>query len=196
MTPSDPPSASGAPPQRVPPEAPPLVVRAVADAASWEAARAIRERVFVREQACPPEEEWDAHDWPTDRGASCRHLLGVAGEQPVAACRWRPVEMGPLADATGGAPEARTSEAGTPAAAPQPWAKLERFAVLPEARGHGYGRAMVEAAMADARARGHRRLVLSAQEHLQAFYGAWGFRPVGGTFWEAGIPHVKMTLEG
>ena len=153
--------------------APPLAVRAVKDAAGWEAARAIREWVFVEEQACPPEEEWDAHDWPADRGRSCRHLVGVVGEQPVAVCRWRPVE-----------------------AAGETWAKLERFAVLPEARGRGYGRAMVEAALADARAAGHRRFVLSAQEHLQAFYGAWGFRASGGVFWEAGIPHVKMTLEG
>ena len=93
--------------------------------------------------------------------------------KPVAVCRWRPVEIG--GDA---------------------WAKLERFAVLPEARGRGLGRAMVEASMANARARGFDRLVLYAQEHLQTFYAAWGFEASGGVFWEAGIPHVKMTLEG
>lgn len=152
----------------------PLHVREVTDDEAWAAALAIRQRVFVEEQACPPEEEWDAHDWPQDRGASCRHLLGEADGRAVAVARWRPV----------------SAESG------EAWAKLERFAVLPEARGNGYGRAMVEAAMASARAAGYTRLVLSAQEHLQAFYGAWGFEPRGERFWEAGIPHVKMTLEG
>lgn len=152
---------------------PPLAILPVTDAALWEAARALRHRVFVEEQACPPEEEWDAYDWPTDQGRTCRHLLGFEGERPAAVCRWRPVE-----------------------AAGETWAKLERFAVAPEARGHGYGRAMVEAAMEDARREGHTRFMLYAQDHLRGFYGTWGFQASGDVFWDVGIPHVKMTLEG
>ncbi|MEM1054804.1 MAG: GNAT family N-acetyltransferase [Bacteroidota bacterium] len=150
-----------------------LRVHEVADGAAWEAVRTIRQRVFVDEQGCPPEEEWDAHDWPEDQGRTCCHLLGEEDGRPVAASRWRPVR----------------SASGTE------WAKLERFAVLPEARGHGHGRAMVEATMASARATGHDRLMLSAQTYLEDFYAGWGFRPRGEVFWEAGIPHVKMTLE-
>ncbi len=149
----------------------PLHILPVTDAGTWEAARALRQRVFVVEQACPPEEEWDAHDWPHD--PACRHLLGLEGEQPVAVCRWRPVR-----------------------ASGETWAKLERFAVAPEARGRGYGRAMVSAALGDARARTHTRFMLYAQDHLRPFYREWGFRASGDVFMDVGIPHVKMTLEG
>src|SRR5690606_30914294 len=104
----------------------------------WRLAEAIRQRVFVEEQACPPAEEWDEHD------AGARHLLawirekgvGVGGlglgaespEEAVGTARWRVV-----GDAT---------------------AKLERFAVVPGARGFGVGAALVEATLADARAQG------------------------------------------
>ena len=149
-----------------------LHIMPVADAEAWEAVRAIRQRVFVDEQACPPEEEWDAHDWPEDHGRTCRHLLALADRRPVGTARWRAVSWNG-----------------------KEWAKLERFAVLPHARGLGYGRALVQAAMADARAAGHARLMLSAQDHLRSFYAAWGFQPRGEVFMEAGIPHVKMTLD-
>ena len=135
----------------------------------WEAARAIRQRVFVEEQACPPEEEWDAWDAPAARGATCHHLLGTEDGEPVAVARWRPVEF-----------------EGAPAA------KLERFAVLPEARGRGLGRAMIEAAIREAEAAGFSTLVLHAQAHLEGLYASFGFERVGGVFDEAGIPHVKM----
>lgn len=150
-----------------------LTVRAAETDADWDAVRALRQRVFVEEQACPPEEEWDAHDWPEGRGGPCRHLLGMASGETLGVCRWRPVEIGG-----------------------QPWAKLERFAVAPEARGRGYGRALVDAALADARAHGHSRFILYAQDHLRDFYRSWGFSASGDVFWDVGIPHVKMTLEG
>ena len=137
--------------------------------ADWQAARRIRQRVFVEEQACPPEEEWDGWDAPEARGRTCHHLLGVEDGVPVAVARWRPVQLG----------EERA-------------AKLERFAVLPEARGRGLGRAIVEATIREAEAAGFSTLVLHAQAHLEAFYAAHGFERVGGGFEEAGIPHVRM----
>ena len=150
-----------------------LQIVPVQDDETWDAVRAIRQRVFVEEQACPPEDEWDAYDWPENRGRTCRHLLAVVDRQPVGTARWREVWAGG-----------------------ERWAKLERFAVVPEARGLGYGRQLVEAAMADARAAGHSRLMLSAQTYLREFYARWGFQAHGEVFQEAGIPHVKMTLEG
>jgi predicted GNAT family N-acyltransferase len=138
-------------------------IKPVENEADWAAARAIRQRVFVEEQACPPEEEWDEHD------ATARHLLGLVGEAPAACSRWRVV------DYAGG-----------------PVAKLERFAVLPEFRGAGHGRQMVEAAMADAQRAGHERFAMHAQAHLERFYASLGFRTEGEGFMEAGIPHVKM----
>jgi predicted GNAT family N-acyltransferase len=156
----------------------PLRVRPVETEADWTEARRIRTRVFVEEQACPPEEEWDAYDLdgydfdaPVESGLPGRHLLGEAGGAVVAVSRWRPVRLD-----------------GAPAA------KLERFAVLPEARGHGYGRAMIALTLADARASGFARFVLHAQAHLEPLYASFGFRRVGEPFEEAGIAHVKMVL--
>lgn len=149
-----------------------LDVREARSDADWQAVRAIREAVFVHEQACPPDEEWDAHDAPGVRGAAVHHLLGVVGGAPAACARWRVVRLD-----------------GHDAV------KLERFAVLQPFRGRGAGREIVAAALADARAAGHTRFVLNAQSHLDRFYAGFGFAPVGGLFWEAGIEHVKMTLE-
>ena len=132
----------------------------------WAGVRALRQVVFVEEQACPPEEEWDAHDAPERRGRETHHLLARMDGQPVGCARWRPV--GPHT------------------------AKLERFAVAPAHRGTGLGRALVARAVADATAAGHRHLVLHAQVHLESFYASFGFQSVGSRFWEAGIEHVKM----
>lgn len=151
--------------------APPLRVRPVETEADWAEARRVRTRVFIEEQACPPEEEWDEHDAPEARGVTVHHLLGEAGGAVVAVSRWRPVLY-----------------EGASAA------KLERFAVLPEARGRGYGRAMIALTLTEARAAGFARFVLHAQAHLEPLYASFGFRPVGGPFEEAGIPHVKMVL--
>lgn len=130
----------------------------------WQAARHIRRRVFIEEQGCPPAEEFDAYD------AESRHLVGYAGTHAVAVARWRAVRL----------------EDGTPAA------KLERFAVLPAHRRHGYGRALVRRALAEAQQAGLAAQVLHAQAHLEDFYAAFGFVRRGGRFTEAGIPHVKM----
>lgn len=135
----------------------------------WSAVQAVREAVFVHEQACPPEDEWDAHDAPEARGQTVHHLLGTVAGETAACARWRPV-----ADDV---------------------AKLERFAVLVPFRGGGRGRALVEAALAHARGAGHRRFTLNAQSHLTDFYASFGFESVGEPFQEAGIEHVKMTLE-
>ena len=146
-----------------------MEIRRVESEADWQHARRIRQRVFVEEQACPPEEEWDAHDTPEARGRTCHHLLGFEDGAPVAVARWRPVDYDG-----------------------ESFAKLERFAVLPEARGRGLGRQMVAAAIADARAAGHHAFVLHAQAHLEALYASFGFHSVGERFDEAGIPHVRM----
>ena len=148
---------------------PPLSYQRVETEADWQTAKHIRQRVFVEEQACPPEEEWDAHDEPAARGVTCHHLLGLVQGEPVAVARWRPVTL--------------NGEA---------FAKLERFAVLPAHRGRGLGRALVSATLDDASAAGFTAFVLHAQAHLEGLYASFGFRTVGEEFEEAGIPHVKM----
>ena len=140
-----------------------MTIRPLADETDWTAAQAIRTRVFIEEQACPPEEEWDGFD------AVSRHVLGLVEGVPVATARWRTVPHdGRLV------------------------AKLERFAVLPEQRGRGLGRALVGAVIADAERAGFDVQVIHAQAHLQAFYTSLGFRRTSDVFEEAGIPHVEM----
>lgn len=139
-------------------------VHAVRNGREWREVRAIRTRVFVEEQACPPELEWDEHE------TTSRHMVGYVDDEPVAAARWRSVWY-----------DGRSV------------AKLERFAVLPEYRGRGLGRSLVEQVMEDARLAGFDGYVLHAQKHLEQFYRSLGFETVGDEFEEAGIAHVKMT---
>jgi predicted GNAT family N-acyltransferase len=134
--------------------------------ADLECAQAIRRRVFVEEQNCPPEEEFDQYE------ASARHVLGLDRGRPVAAARWRVVERAGL-----------------------PWAKLERIAVLADLRGQGIGREMVAWIMEDARAAGQHRFIMHAQSHLVPFYAAFGFVAIDEPFFEAGIPHRRMIAE-
>lgn len=140
-----------------------LHVRPVSGEDEWDAARRIREKVFVEEQSCPAEEEWDAYD------ETSRHLLGWRGDDPVAVARWRVVPH-----------DERLV------------AKLERFAVLKHERGRGYGKKIVVAAIEDAEAAGFSEQYIHAQSHLQSFYEDLGFTCVGEAFVEAGIPHVAM----
>ncbi|MEM7479853.1 MAG: GNAT family N-acetyltransferase [Acidobacteriota bacterium] len=142
-------------------------VREVRTPAELEEALEIRRQVFVIGQDCPPEEEFDEFE------ELARQFVARVQGQPAATARWRRVET-----ADGAA------------------AKLERFAVLKEFRGHGLGRRMVEHLIADARRLGHRRMVLHAQSHLAGLYGSYGFEPQGEEFEEAGIPHLKMVLAG
>ncbi|MFP5410846.1 MAG: GNAT family N-acetyltransferase [Gammaproteobacteria bacterium] len=67
-----------------------------------------------------------------------------------------------------------------------------RMAVLPGWRGRGVGRALLDAVTREARARGHRALLLSAQTHAAGFYARAGFATEGEVYEEAGIPHVAM----
>ncbi len=70
--------------------------------------------------------------------------------------------------------------------------RIGRVAVLAEWRRSGVGRALMEAAIAAAQARGMERLVLHAQVHSIPFYESLGFVAHGETFEEAGIPHRHM----
>lgn len=144
-----------------------MEVRAVRNGKEWREVKAIRTRVFIEEQACPPELEWDEHE------TTSRHMIGLVDGTPMATARWRTVWHGE-----------------------QLVAKLERFAVLPEYRGKGYGRTLVKEVVEDARLAGFDDCVLHAQQHLEPFYRSFGFETVGDPFEEAAIPHIKMAKIG
>jgi predicted GNAT family N-acyltransferase len=131
----------------------------------WAAARTIRTRVFIDEQDCPPDEEWDGHD------STSRHVVGRVDGTAVATARWRTVTHGE--DIV---------------------AKLERFAVLSDHRGQGYGSELVAYVVDDARQAGFDTFLVHAQAHLEDWYAEHGFASTGRTFEEVGIPHVEMVL--
>ena len=74
-------------------------------------------------------------------------------------------------------------------------AKIERVAVLADARGHAVGAALVSAAVDRLRKRGFREAKLHAQTYALGFYGKLGFTAFGDVFDEDGIPHQAMRID-
>jgi ElaA protein len=73
---------------------------------------------------------------------------------------------------------------------------LGRVITAPEARGMGLGRAlMAEGVAGCARFWPGRAVRISAQAHLERFYGGFGFVRVGDDYLEDNIPHVEMLRE-
>ncbi|MVM30040.1 GNAT family N-acetyltransferase [Spirosoma sp. HMF4905] len=100
------------------------------------------------------------------------HFLAFAEGTPCGTARWR-----------------RTSNG----------VKLERFAVLPDYRGKGVGKALVKAVLDDVFSQQPEpieRIYLHAQVPAMPLYASFGFVPVGPMFEEAGIQHYKMVLPG
>lgn len=73
-------------------------------------------------------------------------------------------------------------------------AKIGRMAVIPDQRGRGIGRIVLEYLVSAARQSGAKLAYLHAQVPVEGFYLKSGFRSVGAVFEEAGIPHQKMEL--
>jgi predicted GNAT family N-acyltransferase len=69
---------------------------------------------------------------------------------------------------------------------------IGRMAILKEDRAAGLGGAILASLVEEARRRGMKEVVLSAQTHALGFYRKHGFREVGAIFEEAGIPHQEM----
>ena len=136
-----------------------------ADTERMAHARAIRIAVFVDEQGCPLEEEFDAHDLAAD--ADAVHALVRDAEGTL------------LATGRYYRTEPHTAQIG-------------RMAVLSAARGRGIGRMLLDALMHDARERGYTAAALNAQQHAIPFYEKAGFAAHGDPFDEIGIPHQPM----
>ncbi|KXF78922.1 hypothetical protein ATN84_03960 [Paramesorhizobium deserti] len=74
-------------------------------------------------------------------------------------------------------------------------AQIGRVIVAPSHRGRKVGEKIMHEAIAHCRAHfPDRDIALSAQSHLKAFYGAFGFAPVSEEYVEDGIPHIDMRL--
>jgi predicted GNAT family N-acyltransferase len=96
--------------------------------------------------------------------AAAHHYIGRLGALPIACGRWRITAEGK--------------------------AKIERCAVLPDYRGQGYGRALVQYLLNDMPS-GY-PVYLHAQDQAIPFYEALGFVSEGEAFYEAGILHRRM----
>ncbi|MEW6677183.1 MAG: GNAT family N-acetyltransferase [Pseudomonadota bacterium] len=72
--------------------------------------------------------------------------------------------------------------------------RIGRMAVRRPFRGKGVGRALLEAALAAARAAGMTEVFLSAQVQAMGFYARQGFSAEGDEYQDAGIPHRTMRL--
>lgn len=122
----------------------------------------LRRRVFIEEQGVSEAEEMD------DLDEIALHMLGWAGDQPVATARM--VITGDMA-------------------------KIGRVCVLRAHRGTGAGAAIMRGALDMLRERGIRTAKLASQVHALPFYEKLGFSACGPEFLDAGIPHRDMTLE-
>lgn len=70
---------------------------------------------------------------------------------------------------------------------------IGRVAVRADHRGTGLAQRMMQAALARiALDWPDRRIVLGAQQHLEKFYGGFGFKTCSGVYDDGGIPHVDM----
>jgi len=76
-------------------------------------------------------------------------------------------------------------------------ARIGRVVIAPEARGVGLGRFLMRAGVNEAEGLVPGcRILLSAQQHLEAFYRSFGFETVSEVYIEDGIPHVDMVRGG
>jgi predicted GNAT family N-acyltransferase len=71
--------------------------------------------------------------------------------------------------------------------------KLERFAVLKNARGKNYGSIILRHILKDLF--GEKYIYLNAQKQVIKFYANHGFETEGDIFFEANIPHKKMVYK-
>jgi predicted GNAT family N-acyltransferase len=123
----------------------------------------VRAIVFCGEQQLPYSVDRDEHDF------SALHVLGQAGDEPVAAGRIRFIDG---------------------------CAKLERLAVRKEYRGRGFGHLLAEFMIKTAGDRGFAKCKVHARVQFKDFYAGHGFQAEGEVFQEVGINHILMVRDG
>jgi predicted GNAT family N-acyltransferase len=125
----------------------------------------------IRRAVFVDEQGVDAREEYDEFESESRHFLVRLHDRPIGTARWRRTTNG---------------------------IKLERFAVLPDARGRGTGKALVQTVLNDVRTRPDAHptvpIYLHAQIAAMPLYAGFGFEPVGERFVEAGIEHAKMVL--
>lgn len=72
---------------------------------------------------------------------------------------------------------------------------IGRIAVMQPWRNQKVGTALMEALLDEAHSRKYQQVDVDAQVQAVPFYLNFGFTVVGEQFMDAGLPHIKMTLE-
>jgi predicted GNAT family N-acyltransferase len=123
----------------------------------------------IRRKVFVEEQQVPAEEEYDEYEASSRHFLALdSSGKPCGTARWRTTPKG---------------------------IKLERFAVLADARGKGVGAALVASVLEDIAQQPHaaqRELYLHAQLTAMPLYAKFGFKPEGEEFEECGIRHYLM----
>ncbi len=126
------------------------------------AAMQIRRIVFIEEQHVPIEREQDGKD------EEAKHVLVVADTNSIATARIRFIDKN------------KTT------------IKLERMAVLKEARGKGIGKQIIEFVNQFAKDNKIKEIVTHSQWQVIPFYTKSGYGQRGHPFYDAGIAHIEM----
>ncbi|MGO4916177.1 GNAT family N-acetyltransferase [Pseudogemmobacter sp. W21_MBD1_M6] len=122
----------------------------------------------IRRKVFVEEQKVPAEDEWDDQDAACTHFLAVHQGEVSGTARLAMVDG---------------------------YAKIQRVAVLPFARGTGLGATIMREVIAHIRTGGTvGRVVLGAQIHAVGFYQKLGFEPFGDIYLDAGITHRDMAL--
>jgi predicted GNAT family N-acyltransferase len=126
----------------------------------------IRNTVFVNEKKVSADIERDSSD---SIGPGCDHWLIRDGSRDVGTlrCLYCPKEI----------------------------IKVQRFCILSEYRGHGFGKQALAYLESHYRERGFKRMELDSKYAVHHFYEKCGFLKVSEVFIEAGVEHVRMIKE-
>lgn len=133
---------------------------------SGKEAELIEQAKQVREIVFVQEQGIDASLEYDDLDDVCTHVIGLLDAQPVTTARLRPVD----------------SAVG----------KVERVATIQTARGHGYGKEIMDEVERVAKHQGLSELRLGAQLTALPFYEKLGYEAFGDEFLDANIPHRMM----
>ncbi|MDR7129276.1 putative GNAT family N-acyltransferase [Algoriphagus sp. 4150] len=130
----------------------------------------LKSAFWIREQVFVIEQGVDPKEEYDEFESVSRHFLACLDEKPAGTARWRITPNG---------------------------VKLERFAVVKDARGKGVGQALVAAVLEDikgAPATAGKKKYLHAQLSAVPLYSKFGFEKEGDMFEECNILHYKMQL--
>ncbi len=121
----------------------------------------------IRDKVFVQEQKVDREEEYDSHEEESRHYLIYADGVAAGTARWRKTDNG---------------------------IKLERFAILPEFRKQGAGITLVKTVLADVLVF-NKTIYLNSQVTAMNLYRRAGFKEEGDLFYEANIPHYKMTYQ-